>query len=225
MPALPDVPGVLRVTYLWNIGSDLSCTSRQYIAYTGTAPTNAVCGAIATAAYSAAAPAYTSYMSSERSIEGVEVVDLTSPVSGVGAHTQHTPGAVAGAGLPAEVCVIVNAQVARRYRGGKPRVYLPLGQPADLLTPQLWQSASVASFQAAHNAATVGVSGTTFSGTVVGSWVSVSYYAGFHNTYDPAFPLIRGKNVSNPRTVPLVDPILSYSVNAKVGSQRRRQQH
>jgi len=68
----------------------------------------------------------------------------------------------------------------------------------------------------------------TEGGTSVSQLVNVSYYgqliAGlpFTSVQNPITK--RWRNVPNVRTTPIVDPVLGWTANVKVGTQRRRNQ-
>ena len=225
MPALPPVPNVLKVTTRFNVGSDLSVSTGLHFRYTGTAPTSTTCAAIATSIYNLAVTNLVPSLANANSLTCVDVVDLTSATSGAGSHDAVTAGTDGADPLPAEVCVLMNIAIARRYRGGKPRAYWPLGISTDLQTPQQWGSVSLASFLS-HLATYIdGIMVISSSGTTLGTMCSVSYYSGFTVRPNPIVPGVRSKNVSTPRTVPLVDDFTGISINPRPGSQRRREGH
>jgi hypothetical protein len=225
LPALPDVPNVLKVELGWSIGTDLDVVSRFHFRYTGTAPANAVCTTLAASIYGIAATTFIVAMASLNSLTSTKVTDLTSTTSGLGEHTAVTHGSQGFTPLPAEVCALMNINIARRYRGGKPRVYLPLGTYQDIVSPQLWATASLATFQSICGSFLSDVEALTDTGTAIGSLCSVSYYKGFTVFPDPIVPGIRSRNVSTLRGAPVVDSANSISVNPRPGSQRRRMGH
>jgi hypothetical protein len=114
-------------------------------------------------------------------------------------------GTRGGGNLYASTALIVNLSVPRRYRGGHPRLYLPLGSQTDMLDPQHWTPSFLTTVSTSWNAwlaAVVGFTGVTFQPVV---FSNVSY---FHN------------NALRP--VPVVDPVTASSMNPIPGTQRRR---
>jgi hypothetical protein len=135
----------------------------------------------------------------------VEAEDLGNPSTVPGLWSGSRPGSYPTTGQSAEVATLVNFVIARRYRGGKPRVYLPMGVSAQLSSPVQWQS-TYTSAVTAHwaNFQTAIRSGSPSSATL-DKQVNVSYYA--HHA-------LRGS--------PVVDDILSASASPIPASQRRR---
>jgi hypothetical protein len=224
MPALPDHPAVLRIDWLLYVASDLSARCRSHLTYTGTAPTNAVCVAYATALRTLWVAEILPYTSTDNGILGVKVTDLTSPTAGVGEFLSTTGGGDANAANAAEVCVLVNEPIARRYRGGKPRLYIPAGTSADLVNPQLWSNTFISNFQASLDALYADMKALSISGTIAADVVSVSDYLGFTAVTNPITG--RTRDVPKVRAVAIAPDIISaLDMNPKPGSQRRRQLH
>ena len=225
MPPLANQPNVLRLDMFWQIGIELDGLTRSHWLYSGTAPTNANCISFATGALAAVVGQMIPYVASENAILGCVVTDLTTPSSGTGGDFATTPGSRAGAPLPAEVAFLLNKHIARRYRGGKPRSYLPYGTDADVLHPDHWEAAALANFTSSWATGFVPVfKALTFGGCIITEEVSISQYAGFNTTGPDTQG--RFKYPPKPRAVAIApDAITSYSGNPKMGSQRRRQQH
>lgn len=224
MPALPDVPSVLKVVYEFSDGLDFAAIVREYFSYAGTAPTDAVCDAIAADIYAAFVSDLIPLTPSGSQILGVTVTDLTSPTSGTGVHSAITGGSRAGLLLTGGSCVLTNKHIARRYRGGKPRSYWPFFTVDDILTPQTWKAASVSGAQSAFDSFYAAVLAVAESGTTTLAPVNVSYYSGFTVRPTPPIAGVRAKNISTPRAAALVDPIASITVHSAPASQRRRTQ-
>jgi hypothetical protein len=117
--------------------------------------------------------------------------------------------------------VLINYPIGRRYRGGKPRSYLPWGTSADLNDAQTWDTTPLADFHTGWTAilAAVVAAGPVGS-AVIGSQCNVSYYG-------PPNRIITGstgrvRTISTTRSTPIIDDLPSFSVNRKLASQRRR---
>ena len=221
MPAMPSVPGVVRCTMVYDIGADTNIINGFYVHYTGSAPTGAELVTFGDAIVSAFNAHLAPFYASGRAGPFLECVDLSSPTSAIGTSTTEGTGAESGNDLPAEVAAVAKFHVARRYRGGHPRTYMPFGTATDVASGQLWESAFTAGLKSALEAFFVDLLTDGWSGAGTLSHVAVSFFEGFTNVLYPSGryhvrPTVRG--------TPLVDAITSYDVNPKFGSQRRRSQ-
>lgn len=225
MPPLIDQPGVLKFEHLFSVGADLDVSTRIYWTYTGTAPTDAVCADIASAARSAWNNAWLGHLSASRATLGCTVRDLTSPASGYGESLITTDGGASAEDLAASTCLLVNYAIARRYRGGKPRSYWPVMIAADLSSPQEWDAGTLGTMTTEWQTDYLdALAGSSYSGTTLGVQVSISYYEGFTAVENPITG--RYKNVSKPRLVAIApDVVQAFTLNANPGTQRRRQLH
>jgi hypothetical protein len=118
------------------------------------------------------------------------------------------------------MCVLVNFLITRRYRGGKPRWYLPWGGGGDLTSRQEWTAGFITNVTSAISAIRTGFIGASSGSTSVSNQVNVSYYSGFTAVENPITH--RWRNVPTLRATPAVGVIESYSVAGLVSSQRRR---
>jgi hypothetical protein len=140
---------------------------------------------------------------------------VTFPSGFVGGQsTQPTAGGTA---------LVVQRKIARRYRGGHSRVYLP-GIPAATLadTEDHWDPTLLAAFTGQWES--IEGAGATYlvtAGRTDATPVSVSYYEFFTNVLYPS-----GRYHARPtlRVTPLVDKVVSFNGNPRPCSQRRRQQ-
>lgn len=221
MPALPPVPKVIKVTLSYHVSTDFTVVNNLHWAYPNTAPDST---AMTTFAGSVSA-SWATYMApvthTSVSLVNVRAVDLSSDQAATGNNAGVHAGTRTGTALPGDTCALVNYPILRRYRGGKPRTYLPVGAAADLLDAQHWtttfRSAAETAFQQFQNA--VATNPPVGSGQM--SMVSISYYQKFHVHYGSTG---RAHNISDLRVDgPKVDPILSISVSQTLASQRRRQ--
>lgn len=220
MPALPPVPEVIKAEVVLSDSSDTDVISRWFWQYSGTAPTaaqlNTLAQAYATSWITNFAPMYTA----ANELTLVKLTDLSSPSAAVGSYSLSHAGTRSGGTLPAGTAALLNAQISRRYRGGKPRVYLTAGATGDVLTAQTWATAFLTSLLTAWNTANGVWSASIWSGGTFESLVNVSYYEGFTNFTGPTG---RMRARSTLRTGgPVVDDISSWSANTRFASQRRR---
>lgn len=218
MPALAPVSGVIRFRFLHTIGAEVNTGYHMYF-NTGAPPTQAQLDS----AVSAAATAWDANMRALShtsvtltSIVGLDLSAATAPISTT--NPQHA-GTRTGTQLPASSCVIQNFHIARRYRGGKPRVYVPAGSNTDLATPQTWTGAFLTAFASGFGAFGGAIATNLRTWAPNTALCSVSYYAG--GVWKPDH---NGNyhRVPTPRPVPVVDNVLTQDTRAIVGSQRRR---
>jgi hypothetical protein len=223
MPALPPVPATFRVDLHHKLANDMNVVSRLFFNYTGPAPTNAQMNTLATAVRTAWNSNVGILAGAQVNVHQVECIDLSSATGAIGFDSTTVTGTRAGTTLAAGTAVLINYAVARRYRGGKPRSYLPYLMAADLTDAQDWTAAAVTATNSAWGAFITAIKAAPWSGATITNQVNVSYYQGFASVQNPV--TLRWKNLSKPRAVPLVDVITSFSTNAKPASQRRRNLH
>jgi hypothetical protein len=149
------------------------------------------------------------------------VTDLSSDSAPAVEVATGLPGTRDGAGLSADASMVASILIPRRYRGGHPRNYWPLGIQSDLEDPQHWTSAFVTACETGIGEflGEITTSGWPDSGTL--NLVNVSYYNGFTAVENPLTG--RYRNVPTVRGTPLVDTSTGLRANPYVGSQRRRQ--
>jgi len=206
MPALPDVPNVVRVQVL-GTSSELSWANVMHWQYTGAPPNSASVNDFAAAFLTAFAGNVASLMDTATTIEECIVTDLSSPSSNVGHSSAATAGTNGGGILPANVAVLITYPIALRYRGGHPRQYLFVGTSGELEDQSTWTTAFITSVSDAWAAVIASVTGHTFDGTAYTGQCAVSY-----------------RTAGAPRVTPVVLPFISgdFTAETRCASQRRR---
>lgn len=221
MAPLPAVANVIRADIGWQIEDDLAALTRLHINWTGTAPSSATCITLAHDLHTIVVGTLLPYTGAHINLLSVEVTDLTSSSGGQGIYLHTDPGTEAGTRLPAGAAFLASMTIARRYRGGKPRSYLPLGVAEDLLTQQTWKATFVSNVQASLDAFRADIAVTTAGGCALGTLVNVSYYQGFTVVTNPLTG--RARNVPKLRTAgPITDVVLNWRAENRLSSQRRR---
>ena len=219
MPALPDVPQVLKIQLHWTVEGDPLAMTVMHYHYTGGPPSPANCATMGGNFVSNAASAFSSIVHTAVGITKAMVTDLSSPTASQGEGGSPWGGSQGGSALPPGAAAVANYLIARRYRGGKPRNYFPLGGATDLDTTGLWLAASVTAWEAALvSFLTSNLSAG--AGCTLDRHVNVSYYHGSTVVTNPITG--RARNVPTLRPSPLVDTINGSSIAPFVGSQRRR---
>lgn len=222
MTPLPAVQNVLQVTFKFSYGQDLDVITRFHVQYAAATIIQGDINAYAQDQATNASATWASSMHPLVTLTLVTAVDLNSPTGLVGNSTTTVPGTRTGAELPASTCVLTNSHVARRYRGGKPRNYLPWGIATDLVDPQHWNPTAISGFQGGVNSLVTRLQNP--HGSLAGlALVNVSYYQGSTGKVvgdDPKYQ--HGITIPTKRPVPQVDPIGLVLVNPRPGTQRRR---
>lgn len=215
---LPDTP-CCRVRCIWNEGGIGEGGVRFYVAYSGSAPSSANCATLASDISDAWSSHLASLMSNYWSLNEVDVLDIASDSGASGNWTGTVEGSRSGDVLPDQVATNVEFGIARRYRGGKPRMFLPPGNVADTDTASKWTSDFVSAVQtgvedffAAFLADSIGSMGTL-------KHINLSYYKGFTNITNSSG---RERAVPTYRATALHDDVESYDPKFVLGSQRRR---
>jgi hypothetical protein len=221
VPALPDVPGVIRMIFKFDVGTDADAITRIYMGYTGTPPDSASIESWLSGGIGPIGDELVPVMSTDTTFLGIEATDLSSPTGGTATITASAAGTRTGGRLSGATAVLGNYAIGRRYRGGKPRGYWPLGTASDLETRNQWASASVDAFDTALNVVIPYLADTMVGSATTSSQQNVSYYEGFTAVVNPITG--RTKDVAKLRTGgPVVDAVTQITVNVHPASQRRR---
>jgi hypothetical protein len=223
MAPLPPVPNVVSVTFKFTYGQDADVITRFHVLYNPPKPLAADLAAYAAHQSAQASATWASEMSASVSLTQVTVVDMSAADGAVGISGTVVPGTRAGNPLPAHTCVLINGKVSTRYRGGKPRNYLPWGVASDLQDPQHWSSAALSSFTGGVTNLVTAMQTAQGAFTPTSS-VAVSYYLGSTVTVTGAgTPYERAHTKATLRTGgPLLYFITLFPVNPRPGTQRRR---
>lgn len=219
MPPLPAVPNVAKVQVGWSASSDTTIITSQYFRYSGGPPTTTDAQTFAADIYSLWA-AQDLMWDASTFLDGVTFTDLSSSGAALGGHAQVTAGTRSGGALPGAACALVAYTIQRRYRGGKPRNYLPWGADSDVASRQTWLGAFTTAVDSAMASIRTGTIGLASGTTTLTDQVNVSYYDGFTSVQNPV--TLRWRNIPKRRTVPVVDTIVTFSTKPNIASQRKR---
>lgn len=220
MATLPPVANVLRMQFKHTYGADTDVLNRLYFQWAGTAPTNTALSAIASTIGTAWGTNLKARAISTVTLTEIILEDLTSSSGALGSASPNIAGTNGGGTLPLGVCALVNFGIQRRYRGGKPRVYLPYGTESDLSNGRAWNSTFLTNMLTNWNSWITAILAASSGGTTISEQVNVSYYSGF-TVYNPGGGK-RAKNIPTLRASPIVDAIATTSVNTVPANQRRR---
>lgn len=221
MPSLPAVPGVLRAQLKWSDSEDLNVTTTLFFSYSGGAPSDAATLALATDILVAMEACSTQWLVSVQLTE-CEVTDLSSDEGAQASFSGTTAGSVGGQVLAGGTCLVANYTISRRYRGGKPRSYLPWGSASTLENAQQWDADFLSDCRSKLDTFFATCIGSTSGGCTITNQVNVSYYNGSTAVIVGSAGSERGKTIPTRRAVPLVNAVTSRAILGRPGSQRRR---
>lgn len=221
MAPLPDVPDVIRIDTKYVLGEDLNVTNRMFLGFSGTTPSVSDLNTLATAVHGLWVADLAPLAATNVGLESITITDLTSSSSAVGENLTTHSGTRTGNVVSAAACLLVNFQLGRRYRGGKPRNYTPFGVAADLSDPQTWSTGLTSATVTAWNSYIGNLLLQPIGSGVIDAQVNVSYYEGFTSVQNPL--TLRWRNIPKLRTGgPMVNEITDFSVSSRLASQRRR---
>lgn len=221
MPALPPVSKCLRYQFDFLTGPNTKAGSRLFFRYSGGPPASADCGALAGIASGAFAASLASFMSNDYDLSGVVCTDLDTASGFTGQDLSVVPGTAAFHPPDIASATLINHHIDRRYRGGKPRTYFPLGTTNSMAADDAhWTTAYQTALESAYSAFTAAIIGSSSGTTTITDALNVSFYSGVDAPI--TLPSGRVKQASAIRGTPLTDVIRSSAVNLLIASQRRR---
>jgi hypothetical protein len=222
MPALPPAPNVIRINLDWTLQTSHGGGSRFYFHYTGGPPTDANLDTLATDVGTAYSANLASLAVAGIVLTNIVCTDLSTPTSAEGSAAVSIAGTLTGDNLPIDTCVNMRSVIARRYRGGRPKIFLPFGSQSSLNTgDDTWTSAFIDDVNAGWAAFKTALFALTGIGCTLDQHYNVSYYSGFASVQNPVTK--RWRNIPTPRTGDAqLDTITSTTAQALVSQQRRR---
>lgn len=193
--------------------------SRFFLSYAGASPTPGNCTTLAGDVEAAWVTNLASVVDQYFALTEVDVLDIASNAGASGQWAGNEPGTRDGTSLPSQVAMNVEYNIARRYRGGKPRMFLPPGIITDTLDGGHWSTAYVDAVNTAVAAFFTEIEALSIGAVGALAHVNLSYYAGFTNVTNSS-----GRTRAAPkyRAAALVDSVNGYSAKALIGSQKRR---
>lgn len=210
----PTPSGVIRFAH-----TVAGMSFRSEYQYTGGPATTADLTALAAGARAAFATHLVGLLSSTNALTLTEASDLSQPSLPVGQDSTVVSGTHTSTPAPASVAALVQFIPNRKYRGSKPKVWLPFGTDADLGNDTSWSTGFVTAVNSAWAAYVAEVAALTAGTVTLTNQCAVSYYG--PPTVANTGPG-RNKTRSSTRTPPLIMAILSSSCRLTYGSQRRR---
>lgn len=224
MPPLPAVPNVAAVRLsIENQVTLHTSIIRHFYQWTGGVSSTADMQALATAVYNAWATQFiTADHNADSILIGATAEDLSSGSAPVGSHITPTNGGGGSKALAAQACAQINWGIDRRYRGGKPKTFVPelndvtTNDDHSFTTSFVGHMNSLANNLAGGSGSVLTASYPSITGLHM---VNVSYFHGFTNV---TLPSGRQKAKPQVRAVPLVDVITRFACKGTLATQRRR---
>jgi len=204
VPPLPPVSNVIRVALTGNQGSGV-WANHFFCDWTGTGPSIADLDLFCTAISVAWSSHLASHFVHDISLTGVEAVDLTSSTGAVGAWAGVVTGTGTGSIMGAQMCGVISLKIARRYKGGHPRTYLPCLLQSQLLDESHWTPSGIGVVANDY--------GLFIQASLSGSYTSFHPNNHLNISYYHAGAL---------RPTPVRDDIIGYVGVSKIGTIRRR---
>lgn len=215
LPASPCVR--VRLKYL---ESDSGLAgNRFYLSYSGSAPTGANCVTLATDVANAWVADIAPLVTAAWALTEVDVLDIASETGLSGSFGGTFGGTRSGTTLPYQCASNIEFNILQRYRGGKPRIFLPPGTESDLVDPGHWDNTFIAALNSGFSSFMTAITGASIGAMGTLAHVDLSYFKGFTNITNSSG---RERAVPTYRDSALVRPVVGYSAKAVVGSQKRR---
>jgi hypothetical protein len=218
VPPLADVPCV-RINLDYTDTDGLKGGSRFFLSYSGSAPSGANCATLATDVHDAWLAHVAGAISLQWHLTEVDVLDIATRSGLSGQWVGDEAALRSGTALPMNCATNVEFGIARRYRGGKPRMFWPPPVTSDQADGATYNgsfittmNSAMTAFFGALEALSVGSMGTL-------THVNLSYYEGFTNITNSSG---RERAVPTYRATALHDNVTGYSTKARIGSQKRR---
>lgn len=210
----------MRCAIGWKVGADLAAENVLHFRYTGGATgADLAAGAGTIADAIAADSTLHAICGTHVAFESVTLTDLASMAAPSGEGFGSGVGTRTGTPLPSGAAALVNLQIARRYKGGKPRSYMPWLTSADLDTSNHFTTGAAASVVTAYGNMITDITGN--SGPVgITAQCNIGFFSGY--TLGPAQPGGFRKKIPTPLGTPHNDLITGVMMSLNVGSQRRR---
>jgi hypothetical protein len=193
--------------------------SRFFLSYAGSAPSSATLDSLASSIASAWGTHLQPSTQSTISLTEIDILDIATDSGASGSWTGDLAGGGTAESLPVQCAVNIEFDIARRYRGGKPRMFHPPPDADALENMATWNSSFVTSMNTNFSAFMSEIEALTPGSLTALTHVNLSYYQSFQNVTNSS-----GRTRAAPkyRTTALVDTITGYATKTVIGSQRRR---
>lgn len=218
MPPLPLVPNVIKVAIECQGNDGRLAVNVFHMTYGGGPPSSSDCVNIATQFWDQWVDNFTPTQPAQTSLTKVTVTDLSTDTGGEGEWTNGStpvPGTSVHGMVPLHSCALLSKFVDKRYRGGHPRSYLPIGTTEDLNDDGDWKASSYGNWITFWTDMLSGViADNPYGSTNIGEECAVSYVSKIEN---PVYPYRRA--VPEVYDIPIDG---GYTMTGQLATQRRR---
>lgn len=218
---LPTPTGVVHIRLIYDNGTTGEFGHAVDWAYTGGPPTTGDLNSMATDVHTEWVAHLQGMLSDAMALKRVTLSDLHVPTTPDGEDTTRVIGSRTGGLLTINASSCITFQINRKYRGGKPKSFTPFGLDGDCLDQSAWSSAWIATLSSAWSDFASSLTAISSGSTTLSDQVSVSYIEGPY-TAVPNSGGTRYRITGTPKNPPKVDLVLGFTVQQKIGSQRRR---
>jgi len=222
-PPLPTPSGVIRARLLHGIGGSVNYGSAFEMRYSGPSPDTTALTTLAGIISTEYATWCASMLSLAYGLNEVHCSDLQTPSTPDGINSVVVPGTRAGTypqlARSTAACLIFH--VNRKYRGARPKTFLPWGVDTDLANNATWLGAFISAAEGAWLSLTGSLDGQVFGSATLTTQAAVSYIEPPYSNV-PVGGSGRVRREGTARNPPLVQDVTSVTCQARLGSQRRR---
>ncbi len=222
MPApLPTPSGVVKCQLGWTFSGVVSFKGAFLLGYAGGGLDTAQLASVAGVVAAQYATDMVSVFSADKVLTSVTCADLQNPGTVDGAVAVSTPGTRPGTPMTDGICVAVSFSPNRKYRGSRPKIFLPAGVQGDLASGQDWDSTLLGEVDTQWAAFTADIVSHSPAGVTLQPQKYVNYDG-------PPYTVVSNSGKTRSHSVPTkVDPpgvyaILTAIAGKKVASQRKR---
>lgn len=220
MPHPPVVPDVIRFRLTGTLSNDAAWGVRVYSSYTGGTPSVANMLTLCEGMGTAWEANLSAFQSTDTTLTAVDGVDLSATDGAGNTADVSYSGSLAQPDLPNQCAAVIKFDIARRYRGGKPKMFLPTAGGTTLQDESHFTDTYCNDLGAAANSFNDNVKALYADAVTLTGIVNVSFYEGFTSVQNPI--TLRWRNVPTYRAVALVDVVGGFTVDPVMGSQKRR---
>jgi hypothetical protein len=160
------------------------------------------------------------FQATSSALTAIDGVDLSSTDGAGNTADVDYAGEAAFNQLPNQVAAVAKFDIARRYRGGKPKMFVPAITTNAVLDESHFTGAFCDDLGAAMNSFNDNVKALFADSTTLTGIVNVSFYDGFTSVQNPV--TLRWRNVPTYRAVALIDVVGGFTVDPVFGTQKRR---
>lgn len=220
MPSPPSVPDVMRFRISGTLSNLAAWGVRFYTGYTGGTPTVANMLTLCEAVGSQWNTDIMTFFYIGCFTTEIDGIDLSATDGAGNTADVSYAGSSDTSPTPNQVAANVKFDISRRYRGGKPKMYIPGIDNQFVEDESHWKVSFANGMGAAMNAFNDGIKAIFADAITLTGIVNVSFYEGFTSVENPVTH--RWRNIPTYREVALVDPVGGFTVDQVFGTQKRR---